>query len=228
MRFCFLSVALVLFCGWFNPLPAQVQNLTSLKDTTLAARYLKKGKALTLAAKYDSSTFYLEAAKSIYEKLAHDFNLKNINVNTVQCYNWIGWNLKSQGKYYESIRQLNQALQVGLKKLGEIHGVIAQTHSNMGGTYWTKGDYQQALKNYQKSLVIRNKFFGAEHPSVAKSYQGIGMVYNAMGDYERALKCHQKSLTIRRKLLKVEDINIAHSYNEIGIIWFSFSSGFIN
>jgi len=160
----------------------------------------------------------LEAAKSIYEKLARDFNLQNINVNTVQCYNWIGWNLKSQKKYDNSIKQLHQALDVGLKKLGEIHGVIAQTHSNMGGTYWDKGDYQQALKNYQKSLAIRNKFFGAEHPSVAKSYQGIGIVYNAMGDYERALKCHQKSLAIRRKLLKVEDINIANSYNEIGII----------
>jgi len=126
MRFCYLSFVLVLICGWFNSLPAQVQNLTSLKDTTLAALYLKKGKALTGAAKYDSSTFYFEAAKSIYEKLAQNFNLENINVNTVQCYNWIGWNLGSQGKYDDSIRQLNQALDIGLKKLGEIHGVIAQ------------------------------------------------------------------------------------------------------
>ena len=87
------------------------------QDTTFAAEYFAKGKALYEAAKYDSSIFYYEKAKIIFEELAGRYGSNALWEKTLQCYNHIGTHLTTQGKYEQAMLQLNQALDLGLQRI---------------------------------------------------------------------------------------------------------------
>jgi len=190
----------------------------SLLDTTMAVAYVAKGKQLFKAAKYDSSNFYYERAKVIYEELAGKHNMQVLWERTVQSYNGIGTNLRRLGKYELAIEQVALGLQLGLDKLGTDHVEVAQCYHNIAIIHRRKGEYDLALKNYQKALSIRLRTLGEEHSDVARSYNGIGLVYWNQGDYEKAKEFNQRALSIQLRLFGENHPDVATSYNSLGLV----------
>ncbi len=195
------------------------EKVVSLQDTTLARYYYVKGDSLSNIAQYDSSNFYLEKGKEIYNASSKQYNQKNLLEGLILCYNDIGWNLMMQAKFDSAMQQLSVALETGIKKFGENNFIVAQTYNIIGAVYWSKDDYDKALNYYQKSLSICLLLFDEGNPHVASSYNNIGILYWEKGDYDRALEYLQKSLAIRIKILGEENSETEASYMNIGLVY---------
>lgn len=191
----------------------------ALRDTSIAAEYFKKGKMLSEKAEFDSSNFYYDKAKAIYDQLCEQVDMRILWEKKLQCYNNIGGNLTAKGKYDRALEQLTHALEIGLKKFGENDVEVAQSYKGIASVHWYRTEYGLAEKAYQKSLSIRLRLFGEEHPDVAKSYNNIGMAYCNMGKYDLALENHKKSLSIRLRLFGEEHPEAAKNYHQIGLVY---------
>ena len=162
-----VTAVLIFLSGSAAPLLTQTgiasqseKKTPALQDTTLAAEYFDKGKALAKAVKYDSSNAYFEMAREIYEKLGEQHELETLREKTLQCSNNIGWIMILSGKYEAARVYLDQALESGSKRFGENHPDIAQSYNNIGIVHWYKGDYDRAMEYHQSSLSIRLRLLG--------------------------------------------------------------------
>lgn len=204
-----------------NSISEVVKNF-SLSDTLTAIEFYKKADSLSSAAQYDSSNYYFEKARNIYELAYQRDSNPDFIRKILYCENEIGWNLKEQGLYDFALIRLTQALDFGLKQLDENNIEVAQLYNIIGVIYWAKGNYKYALENYQKSLTINLYLSGEDSPNVASGYNNIGIVYNVIGDYDKALEYYQKNLAIKQKI-KTKDLNeveIANSYTNIGLLYY--------
>ncbi len=184
---------------------------TPSPDTALANIWFAKAKTFTGPALYDSAIVYYKKASVVYKK-AENWG------RFVQCYNYIGKNLRKKGSYDIAMEYFEQALETGLNELGEKHPDIAVSHYNIGVVYSQKNDYDKALEYLYKSLSIRLQTLGKDHPDVAGSYNGIGSVYYAKGDFDKTLEYLNKSLSIRLQTLGNDHPLIVGSYNNIGLV----------
>ena len=149
-----LLVALVSSCSKeqnTSPAPTATERAVATKteiayasDTTLARQYFTQAAQFTKEAKYDSAIVYLQKASIIYET-------KQDWEKYVGCYNNIGNNYRSKGAYDQAMHYLNQALEIGLKQLGENHIKTANCYHNIGYVYYLSGKYNQAIEYYNQT-----------------------------------------------------------------------------
>ena len=142
----------VIFFFWCST-PGWSQNiLTDTEyDTTLAQKYFESAIDLAKKGQYDSSNYYFKKTSLIYEKAANQNNEATTWKKYVSCINLLGSNAEEQGKYEKAIEYLNQALEIGLNKLGENHIEISDAYNNLGSVFIRKGDYDRAFENYNKA-----------------------------------------------------------------------------
>lgn len=186
-------------------------------DTVVAGEYFATAEDLARQAHYDSSNVYYEKSAKIYERAALRENDAGLWEKHIRCYNGLGVNFRRQGFYGLSLTYLNQALRVGLDKLGSQSLTVAACYQGIGVVYSVEGEFAKALEFYHKSLQIKRQAAGEEHRSVAISYNSIGNVYRAKGDYERALEYYHKALGIAIKISGSEDPAVAAFYFNIGV-----------
>ncbi len=198
---------------------SQIDSTFAKSDTTLANKYITKAEELAKKAQYDSSNYYFEKASVIYEKVAILDNQAKTWKKYVSCINLLGSNAVEQGKYENAIEYLNQALEIGLNKLGENHIEISDTYNNIGSVFVRKGDYDRAFENYNKALSMRLQILGENHPKVASSYNNIGIIYHMKVNYDKALEYYNKSLNIKFQLLGEYNPEVADTYFNIGLIY---------
>lgn len=193
----------------------------SLKDTTLAAEYLKKGDKYFKETLYDSSSFYYEKAKYIYKKIYNQNETEDILKKILDCDDKIGWNLITQGKYDSVLELLIPSGDFVAEKITENHSEVAQIFNTIGVAYWYKADLKNAFHYYQKSLDINLRILGEENSKVASGYNNIGIVYNVMGDYEKALEYYQKNLKIKQIINDIDETELAKSFTNIGNLYYN-------
>lgn len=110
---------------------------------------------------------------------------------------------------------LEEALAVGMKKLGKDHFEIALIYGFLGEYYEEyEGNYDKAIYFGERSLSLLKKITGEQCTDVGLCYNVIGLRMDYKGDYENALKYHQKALDIRLKT--GVGWAIAQSYKNIG------------
>jgi len=206
-----LFLALI-FWGLTTTLTSAQTPSQNLPDTTLANQYFAKGEELAKKAQYDSAMVYLQKASAIYEK--------NEQWEAyVRCYNEMGNSAWRKGALDQAMELLDNALKIGVKRLGEQHPEVATSYNNIGVFYWSKSDYERALELYQKALNIRLITLGEQHPDVAKNYNNIGLVYSSKADYGQALEFYQKALNIKLTTLGEQHPSVATSYDNIGVVY---------
>ena len=196
-------------------------NFYRLADTVLAAQYFAKGDSLSNKTQYDSSNFYLENAKEIYEKICSNYNIKTNWINLIKCYNDKSDNLISVTKIDSAIAIQKKTLKIGLRELGENNIEVAKSFSILGTAYWQKGDYEQSLANHKKALAIKLKLLGENQTTISSSYNSMGLVYEKKSDYDEALENFQKALSILIKIFGEQHPYVSLVYNNIGgVYWF--------
>ena len=183
-------------------------------DTTLAGRYYAR--ALQLAAnkaKYDSANLFFAEAAGL-------FKAKENWEGYLRCYNQLATNATIRGAYDQARKYIDEALAVGLQRLGEQHPEVAKSYTALGNIHWRTGQYDQALTFHERALSIRKTALGDQHLEVADSYYYIGNLYREKGYYDRALATHQKALNIHLNSHGEKNILAANVYNAIaGDYW---------
>jgi len=190
----------------------------ALHDTTKAAEFMRKGCDFIDAALYDSSRYYYERAKGIFENLASEYRQDSLWEKAIHCYNEIGYTLLQKGEIDTAIACLQHALKLGRRKLGD-HPRVATTYQHLGSCRSQLGEYDTALRLYNISLKIRRDFYGEKHPDVGKSYMGLGVTLFFRGDYDRALKFYKKALAIKLELSGEKDVDVTSIYINIGALY---------
>ncbi len=74
----------------------------------------------------------------------------------------------------------------------------AQTHNDLGASYYRQGRHDQALAHLRESLTIRRELDDAT--GQALSLGNLGRIYQRLGRYQEAFACLQESLSISREL----------------------------
>ena len=120
----------------------------------------------------------------------------------------------------ESLRHLNEALQIRQKLLDEDHEDVGECYSYIGIIHsFVKKDHQQALSYLKKSIAIQEKTLPADSRALSRTYHNIAATYDCMEEFDSALQYYDKALTIRRKVLPSNHPDIATTYNNIGFVY---------
>ncbi|MDW8157465.1 MAG: tetratricopeptide repeat protein [Bacteroidia bacterium] len=124
-----------------------------------------------------------------------------------------------KGKLQEASYYYHQALQTGLKALGERHLTIADIYNNIGVFYKTIGHYTKALEYLEKSLNIKQQLAEVSYASLAMAYTNIGIIHSATGEYDKAQSYYLEALKLYQKKENIYATEIADLYNNMGILY---------
>jgi len=202
--------------AWAQQTPSRP---TSLADTTLAQNYFDRGKELTTRAKNDSAIYYLEKAREIYKKLLARREEKKFWEKLIPCDTGVGRNLIAQAKYDSARTRLNQALAMGLEKLGPNHPEMGHCYNLLGVIASDFNKYDQAISFYNQALAIWLPALGENHSDVAACYNNLGLVYYSKASYKQALEIFNTALNIRRQTQGENHFGVAQLYNNIGLVY---------
>jgi CHAT domain-containing protein len=129
------------------------------------------------------------------------------------------YNTETYGEITNSIRQVQQRLEVAEKTSGSSNTNVANLVSDLAGLYDDLGDYAQAASLCERCLAIREELLGSEHMEVADILDDLAWEYREMGEYERALPLFQRSLAITEKLVGQEHFDVATTMNNIADVY---------
>ncbi len=113
----------------------------------------------------------------------------------------IGKTYGDLGLYPEAQRQLEHALDLRRRVLGEEHPDTLGTMNDLAYQYLNQGKYAQTEPLYTKVLEIRRRVLGAEHPGTLTSMNDLGYLYLNQGEYARAEPLFARALEARRRVL---------------------------
>ncbi len=179
-------------------------------DTVTANRLFEKAMAFNEKANYDSTIYYAQKANKVYEA-SEDWS------NYVKSLNRIANSYRSKANYDTSLLLLEKALQIGIKKLGEIHPEIASNYNGFGLWQYEKSNYPKAIEYYKKSLKIWKETTNEESIEASSSYNNIAQCLNKQGEFRKALEFYTKALEIRKKRLGENHYKTALVYGNIGV-----------
>ena len=189
-----VCILVILFCA-----KTQSQNIPSsnLPDTARANAYFCRAEQLSDIAQFDSVDYYLESARSIYKIAATKTNDRKLWGNYVFCCNRMikhfGGTLLQMDKAQQC---LDEALTIGIAKLGEAHPAVAYSIFLSALAYGYKGDGDNALLYYQRAAALWEKAYHELHPHISKCYHNMGWIYVERGDIENAVINFEKALKI--------------------------------
>lgn len=95
-----------------------------------------------------------------------------------------GFRLYQEGKYDESLQQLQQALQQGVKRYS-----LEEVHTGIGNTLNELGRLDEAVKAHEKALQINPRFH--------KAWVNLGIVYRLQSKFDDAERCYMKALELK-------------------------------
>jgi tetratricopeptide (TPR) repeat protein len=130
----------------------------------------------------------------------------------------LGLALRNCQEYEESLKHLEQALQMRRQILGEDHVKVGESYRYIGGLHRNQGNFEEGLINLKKSMKVLEGASIVEPKSLANTYNVTAVIYDQMGEYDLALQYYNKTLKIQQATLPADHPDIALTYNNMG--WF--------
>jgi tetratricopeptide (TPR) repeat protein len=116
----------------------------------------------------------------------------------------IGNTYKELGQHPEAQRQLERALDLRYRVLGEQHPDTLDTMNDLAMLHWYRGQYRQAEPPSIKVLELRRRVLGERHPDTLNSMSNLALLYGQEGKYAQAEPLSTKVLEIRQRVLGEE------------------------
>ncbi|HLJ95179.1 MAG TPA: CHAT domain-containing tetratricopeptide repeat protein [Gemmataceae bacterium] len=123
--------------------------------------------------------------------------------------------LKERRQYTEGIAQLQRALAIRRRHLGEQHADVATALSDLAAMLSNAGKYADADPLNRQALAIRRKVLGEDHPVTAQSYGRMAINLNSRGKYGAAEPLCRQALAIDRKVLGEADPETAGMFEDL-------------
>ncbi|KAH0557138.1 hypothetical protein GP486_005072 [Trichoglossum hirsutum] len=139
------------------------------------------------------------------------------NLDTLRTANALGHNLLSQGRYDESYKFLNIALE-GQQKLmlGTDHPALLRTIFNIGVLKCKQGTYDEASGWLKRSCSLWEKAFGERHHSFLCSLTELSILMLEMGQPEKALPMLERVRLIQKECFRPNKPQCIYSERAFG------------
>jgi tRNA A-37 threonylcarbamoyl transferase component Bud32/tetratricopeptide (TPR) repeat protein len=131
----------------------------------------------------------------------------------------MGDTYRQMGLFPEGQRQLEGALALRRRALGEEHRDTLETMNALALLYEEAGKYAQAEPLHTKVLEIRRRVLGGEHRSTLNSMNNLGVVYDEEGKYALAESIFAKALQGLRRTVGEEDAATLVAMKNLGDLY---------
>jgi serine/threonine protein kinase len=113
----------------------------------------------------------------------------------------IGNTYADLGLYRDAELQLERALDLRRRVLGERHPDTLMSMNNLASLYMNQGELARAKPLFTELLDARRRVLGEEHPDTARTMNNLAMLYEYQGEYKLAEPLYTKALEIKRRVL---------------------------
>jgi serine/threonine protein kinase/tetratricopeptide (TPR) repeat protein len=120
-----------------------------------------------------------------------------------------------EGKYDESLKDAERALEIEKRVFGPDHYSVAETYYHLGSVHYFRAEHQLALEAYRRCLEIEQRLVGPDHPVLIGAKVGMADVYGDSGDHARALVEYQGALAALERA-RPHDPDLAMIRNNLG------------
>jgi tetratricopeptide (TPR) repeat protein len=131
----------------------------------------------------------------------------------------IGMTYIELGNYPEAQRQLEQAVELTRRVLGELHPDTLLTMRNLAGVYFCQSDHKHAEVLYQKVLRDQLQVLGERNPETLGSMFELAEVYSAEGKYAQAEPLMARTLEVRRSVLGGQHPDTLAAAYRLGVLY---------
>jgi tetratricopeptide (TPR) repeat protein/predicted Ser/Thr protein kinase len=135
----------------------------------------------------------------------------------------IGKTYLDLGLYAEAEAQLEPAIELTRRALGEEHPYTLDSMNMLAGIYQAQGRYAKAEPLFIKLVDTRRRLLGEGHDVTRASMNNLALIYSQEGKYALAEPLQIKLLELRRRLSGAEDpktlinmVNLALTYMNQG------------
>jgi len=133
----------------------------------------------------------------------------------------IGKTYEGLGVYPEARKQLELALELRRKVLGDEHTETLRTKRFFAGLALDQGKYAEAEALFSQTLETTRRVLGPEHPIALACAVGLAGVYNLTGKYAQAEALLRQTIEIERRVLGPEDPDTLSSMHDLASTYYT-------
>ncbi|HXS94622.1 MAG TPA: serine/threonine-protein kinase [Candidatus Limnocylindrales bacterium] len=123
------------------------------------------------------------------------------------------------GLFPEADKQLERAMDLRRRLLGEDHLETLSIVNDLEMLYRNQGKYVQAEPLASKVLTIRQRRLGKEHPETLEAMNNLGLLYRSEGKSAQAEQILTKVLEIRRRISGEASSDTLYAMNNLGVVY---------
>jgi tetratricopeptide (TPR) repeat protein len=112
----------------------------------------------------------------------------------------IGKTYVDMGLFAEAQPQLELALDLTRRTLGEQHTYTLDSMNELAGVYQVRGKYHEAEPLFVKLVEARKRLFGESHTDTLAVMNNLGLLYSLQGKYTLAEPLQSQVLAARRRM----------------------------
>jgi len=131
----------------------------------------------------------------------------------------IGITYRDLGLYAEAQGQIERALALRNRVLGEEHSDTQESMSDLALLYSDQGKYAQAEPLFVKGLEVQRRLFGDESPITMTNMNNLGLLYRREDKLAEAELLYTKVLDVRLRLLGERHPDTQISMNNLAVLY---------
>ena len=129
----------------------------------------------------------------------------------------IGEAYQQIGSRAEARPQLERALELRRRVLGQNHPDTLHTIKALAQVFGLLGDYPQAEALFSRAVEVETHILGPEHPNTASTMSDLANAYTAQGKYRQAAALLRRALGVERRTLGSEHPNTLNTMTSLGV-----------
>lgn len=131
----------------------------------------------------------------------------------------IGRTYRDLGLYPEADQQIERALDLQRRALGEKHPDTLATMNGLAELYQDQGNYARAEPLFVRALELRRQVLGEQHFDTLATMNDLATVYLNEGQYQKAEPVFVKVWDARRRALGEEHPDTLRSMNNLALLY---------
>ena len=131
----------------------------------------------------------------------------------------IGDTYEDLGLYAEGQRQVERALDLRRRVLGEKHPDALRSMSQLVELYRLQGNYAQAEALNVKVVEVQRRVLGAEHPDTLQAMHSLAILYGYLNQYAEAEALFTKVLDAQRRVLGEQHARTLETMHDLATLY---------
>jgi hypothetical protein len=123
------------------------------------------------------------------------------------------------GLYPQALEQLERAVEIRRRALGDDHPDTLQSMNNLAVLYLQQGDALRAEPLFARILEVRRRLLGEENPDTLISLNNLAATYRMEGKYSQAEPLLVRALAIKRRVLGEIHHSTATAWNALAALY---------